>query len=361
MPYAVNNCYSDELYHHGVKGQKWGVRRYQYKDGSLTPAGRRHLETNSKKGLAKSISKAGETMHEVTGKVKMAITGKQYVDSYLKKSTELSRIQTAGDFENFPFYATYKKQDINEYAGLYGKNLINRPKIAYRKASKLAEQTGKQSDIDAANAYKKEIENTHVYQLKLKTTNKLKIPSEENATDITIRLMSKDSDFKKNLIDSINDTKTQMVRKPQQILLTKAQISLKKDPDKMTKIDKQNIYRAFNLSLVYHNDNEVAAQNRFYKELSSKGYDAIMDVNDQSYSTYHAKRPTIVFNTSAVKKASVNELDPNYIDKLYKTETVKRNIKNGIASLSIPKSYAEMKVSQCQNYMNQKMETYLSN
>lgn len=32
--------YSDELYHHGTKGQKWGVRKYQYEDGSLTPAGR---------------------------------------------------------------------------------------------------------------------------------------------------------------------------------------------------------------------------------------------------------------------------------------------------------------------------------
>lgn len=30
------------LYHHGVKGQKWGNRRWQYEDGSLTPAGREH-------------------------------------------------------------------------------------------------------------------------------------------------------------------------------------------------------------------------------------------------------------------------------------------------------------------------------
>lgn len=38
----MNNIHN-ELYHHGVKGQKWGVRRYQNYDGTLTPQGRKRL------------------------------------------------------------------------------------------------------------------------------------------------------------------------------------------------------------------------------------------------------------------------------------------------------------------------------
>lgn len=36
--------YNNYLYHHGIKGMKWGVRRYQNKDGSLTPAGKRRIK-----------------------------------------------------------------------------------------------------------------------------------------------------------------------------------------------------------------------------------------------------------------------------------------------------------------------------
>lgn len=32
-----------ELYHHGVKGMKWGIRRYQNKDGTLTSAGKKRM------------------------------------------------------------------------------------------------------------------------------------------------------------------------------------------------------------------------------------------------------------------------------------------------------------------------------
>ena len=39
MYYSTN-----ELYHHGILGQKWGVRRYQNPDGTLTPAGKKRLK-----------------------------------------------------------------------------------------------------------------------------------------------------------------------------------------------------------------------------------------------------------------------------------------------------------------------------
>lgn len=38
--------YSNELYHHGILGQKWGVRRYQNKDGTLTDTGKRRLQSS---------------------------------------------------------------------------------------------------------------------------------------------------------------------------------------------------------------------------------------------------------------------------------------------------------------------------
>ena len=46
-----------ELYHYGTKGMRWGVRRYQNKDGSLTEAGQKRLDKYRSKELDKIVEK----------------------------------------------------------------------------------------------------------------------------------------------------------------------------------------------------------------------------------------------------------------------------------------------------------------
>lgn len=76
--------YSDELQHHGVKGQRWGVRRYQNKDGSLTKAGKRRLqkiEAKDSKWAKKNYDKIYNKAYK-SSKREMA----DYVDDELSKS-----------------------------------------------------------------------------------------------------------------------------------------------------------------------------------------------------------------------------------------------------------------------------------
>lgn len=52
---------NNELYHHGIKGMRWGVRRYQNADGSLTSDGKkRYSKSGSFKEYFNTVSKANQ-------------------------------------------------------------------------------------------------------------------------------------------------------------------------------------------------------------------------------------------------------------------------------------------------------------
>ena len=54
-----------ELRHHGIKGQKWGVRRFQNKDGSLTPNGKKRYGADDYKNTLDKVNSAGKIVDEV--------------------------------------------------------------------------------------------------------------------------------------------------------------------------------------------------------------------------------------------------------------------------------------------------------
>ena len=57
-----------ELYHAGVKGMRWGVRRWQNEDGSLTPAGKARYQGEADKVSAKARAKVDKIKTDAENK-----------------------------------------------------------------------------------------------------------------------------------------------------------------------------------------------------------------------------------------------------------------------------------------------------
>lgn len=80
------NYYGQTLYHHGVKGQKWGLRKYQNEDGSLTAAGREHYGYGQARANMQSAKAKYKADQKAYSKAFNRATGAgQYIRGLTKK------------------------------------------------------------------------------------------------------------------------------------------------------------------------------------------------------------------------------------------------------------------------------------
>lgn len=291
-----------ELYHWGIKGMKWGVRRFQKKDGSLTPAGKKRYDDSGqptkskhrtkleeayrKRGLSQKEAEAAASKRIRTEKILGASAAltvgacvayaavksrKARIDGVIKAGETMQRIEmkdTNGKLHDV-FYASKGKRDNKRYYNLLGATRQH--------------QTGE------------------AFLMNLESSDDIKVASRRNAEKIFKDLYNSDQEFRLRVCQQAN-----------------AHFSgrNKVNPNKMLRgntSEVSKLYENFNSNLINIRDKGSGADKKFYNALKSKGYGAIQDINDMKFSGYNAKNPLIIFDNSKknIMVKSVNKIEKN--------------------------------------------------
>ena len=306
----------NELTHHGIKGMKWGIRRFQNKDGSLTPAGRKRYDepnqgtnsTNKKTQNTKSKSlhrlkleekyrNEGLSKEEAEQKAIKRIKAEAYIaaaagitvasclayakyknyttDKVFKENTEFQRIMRLSPNaiirDDSRQYIAINKRDKVKYKGLYAQRLSD-----LNKTPKSIEQGLK------------------VYDVTMKNKKEMRVASRKRAEDTFKKLYLNDDNFRQTLKEDakhigIGRTVFENVRKKIY------------NGEELNNRDFKKAYDYFNAHVLMDRDldgNNNKLSNMFFDSLRKQGINAIQDVNDQKYSGYRAKLPIITFDNS---------------------------------------------------------------
>ena len=353
---------ADELYHHGIKGMKWGVRRFQRKDGSLTSAGKkRYLDDPSvtsskakmesdraKQRLANAeYNKAYNKASYIPTKSNRQALNKAYADK-IKADSEYRR-------SKFDYSTNKEAARLREN----GKEIKNKSKHRL----KLEEQYKKMglTDEQAQAAANKRIRTEKILAASAALTvtacaayianKKLKdrIDGVIKAGDQMQRISMTDNGGKlhdvfyaakgdhdiKRYEGMLGMTRSKQVGSAYKLKLeatrdikvaskdhaAKIFEDLYKNDDNFRKSvtnyvrknvhggnsvdlskasgrNMKKMYENFNSHLVNMRTDPRGVDQAFYKKLKEAGYGAIQDINDMKFSGYNAKNPLIVFDHS---------------------------------------------------------------
>ena len=299
----------NELTHHGIKGMKWGVRRFQNKDGSLTPAGRKRYDepnqginsTNKKSQNTKSKSlhrlkleekyrNEGLSKEEAEKKATKRIKAEAYIaaaagvtvasclayakykgyttDKIIKENSDFQRIMrlnpNAEIRKDYRQYVTIDKKDKVLYKGMFA---------------------------DHINKLKEDGEN--IYDITIKNRSDIKVASEKRARDTFTNLFKNDKEFKDEFIERLQKDGYAVSKGRLDGIFNK----MKDNPNSLTDREiKTKAYDLFNVMLAEPGERTQKNSSRFYDALRKQGINAVVDVNDSKINNYHAKMPLILFD-----------------------------------------------------------------
>lgn len=191
------------------------------------------------------------------------------VDKIIKSGAELQNMSNNDNKGvSDAFYFSMTKSDNTKYRGMYGKTLSEKGKV---------------------------------YETKIGVGKNIKVASEKSAVNALSELVRDNKDYAKKLEEHLTYSQLRYPTEKQRKAIEKGLNSLKKG-----NVD-ANVYKALNLTLTDHNlPTSSEIHKGFYDKLKTKGYSAILDVNDREFSGFQSRKPMIGFDLG--DKATVKKV-----------------------------------------------------